>query len=130
MFKILKPTLIAVLLMSGVFINQSIHAAPTVKGDWSGELSVGTVKLPIVFHITSNDDGRYSAKMDSPSQGALGIPMGETTFVDGHLVISAPNLGIRYEAKLKDNKHIVGIFKQSGQELDLVLTKGKAVKKN
>jgi len=129
MNKIIKHVAIALVILNSI----QLCAVPNIisdrfNGDWYGELSIGTVKLPIVFHISSTNV-ELTSTMDSPSQGALGIPMGETTFSDRNLVISASGLGIRYEAELKDSKHLVGIFKQSGQELELVLTKTKLVKK-
>ena len=38
----------------------------------------------LVFHVTSQN-GKYQSTMDSPDQGATGIPMDETTFENGKL---------------------------------------------
>ncbi len=52
--------------------GQAADAKP--EGDWEGTLDAGPVKLRIVVHITRNE-GAYSATLDSPDQGALGIPI-------------------------------------------------------
>ena len=44
--------------------------AQGIKGAWNGLLEAGPSKLTIVFHI--NADGTVT--MDSPDQGATGLP--------------------------------------------------------
>ena len=43
-------------------------------GDWSGAITLGPSKLNIVFHISQSAEA-YKATMDSPDQGAFGIPV-------------------------------------------------------
>ncbi|HUE37385.1 MAG TPA: RNA polymerase sigma factor, partial [Candidatus Acidoferrum sp.] len=49
-------------------------ASYQVQGHWKGILSVKGLQLHIVFHIAQMPDGSYTATMDSPDQGAAGIP--------------------------------------------------------
>ena len=44
------------------------------EGTWSGKLDVGGQKLRLVFHLTQQAEG-WRATMDSPDQGAKGIPV-------------------------------------------------------
>ena len=98
-----------------------------ISGAWNGILSVGAMQLRIVFNITKTDAG-YSATMDSPDQGAFGIPVATTSFQNKVLKIEAPNLGIQYEGTLDSSQSISGNFRQAGQSLPLTLSRQKQEK--
>jgi len=93
-----------------------------ITGQWNGVLKVQGIQLRVVFNIAKTDKG-YSSTMDSPDQGAKGIPVTATTFENSRLRIDLANLRIEYNGELKDKK-IVGIFKQNGMEFPMDLTKG------
>ena len=93
-----------------------------ITGQWNGILKVQGIQLRIVFNIAKTDKG-YSSTMDSPDQGAKGIPVTATTFENSRLRIDMANLRIEYNGELKDKK-IVGIFKQNGMEFPMDLTRG------
>ena len=97
-----------------------------ITGAWNGSLKVQGMQLRIVFNITKTDTG-YSSTMDSPDQGAKGIPVTSTTFVDSKLKIEMTNLRIEYSGELKD-KTITGTFKQNGMEFPMNLTKEQIAK--
>ena len=44
-----------------------------IEGGWTGTLTVKGMELPLVFNFTKTATG-YTATMDSPKQGAKGIP--------------------------------------------------------
>lgn len=92
-----------------------------ITGDWYGNLDVQGIQLRLVFHIIQTDAG-YSATMDSPDQGAKGIPITTTTFDNALLRIEATNIGATYEGNLKGD-YIEGIFRQAGQEFPLILSR-------
>ena len=94
-------------------------SAQEITGSWSGQLNIQGTKLGIVFHIEKTDTV-YVTKMDSPNQGALGLPTTSTTFVDNNIEIKASSLGITYQGTV-DTDSIVGLFKQSGMEFPLIL---------
>ena len=50
-----------------------------VEGSWLGTLQTGGVELRIVFHISQDSVGVLTATLDSPDQGATGIPAGPGT---------------------------------------------------
>ncbi len=62
--------------------------------------------------------------MDSPDQGANGIPTTSTVCENSTLKINASNLGLEYEGILERDS-IMGTFKQGGQSFPLNLSKGK-----
>ena len=96
--------------------------AQQITGDWHGALKVqAAMQLRIVFHISQNGD-KYSATMDSPDQGAKGIPVSSTLFANSKLDISMPNLMAEYNGELQGDS-ITGTFKQRGMSLPLNLTR-------
>jgi len=97
-----------------------------ITGQWNGALKVQGMQLRIVFNITGNDKG-YNSTMDSPDQGAKGIPVTTTTFVDSKLKLEIPAMRIEYNGELKENV-ITGSFKQSGMEFPMNLSKEKIEK--
>jgi dienelactone hydrolase len=94
-----------------------------ISGAWSGVLKIqGGLQLRLVFHIQKTAAG-YSATMDSPDQGAKGIPVTAITFASPSLKISVANAGIEYEGALGEDGAITGSFKQMGQSFPLNLSK-------
>jgi len=91
-----------------------------IAGSWYGVLTVGT-KLPLVIKI-SEKDGGYSATLDSPAQGAKGIPINTVSFENGKLTFSVAIAGIEYEGILQ-NDSITGTFKQNGMSFPLSLSR-------
>ncbi len=84
-------------------------------GVWSGRLEVQGVKLPLVFHF---DD--ESPCLDSPAQGARGIPMQFERIEPDSVSVSIPAIGGSFAGKLVDGQ-IVGRFSQMGVTLPLTL---------
>ncbi|WP_298238233.1 S9 family peptidase [uncultured Algibacter sp.] len=95
--------------------------AQDIIGSWEGKVSVQETEIPLIFDVKMDGD-TYTSTMDSPSQGATGIAMDETTFADNTLTIKFNQAGIKYVGTLKDNT-LEGIFYQGGMELPLVLSK-------
>lgn len=96
-----------------------------IDGAWSGAIAVGEMKLRVVFHIVNTADG-LKATMDSPDQGAKGIPV-TTVIRDGAtLKIEMKSINGVYEGKISEDKSTAtGTWTQGGQSLPLVLTHGK-----
>ena len=61
--------------------------------------------------------------MDSPDQGAKGIPTGKTEYADSVLTITAPALGMKFSGKWQGTDRIQGTFVQGGLTLPLELTR-------
>jgi pimeloyl-ACP methyl ester carboxylesterase len=93
-----------------------------INGSWSGILNVGG-KLRIVLNI-SKKDSTYSATMDSPDQGAKGIPVSAVNFENTKLTFSITSANIAYEGVWQKDT-IVGTFKQNGISFPLNLSKAK-----
>lgn len=52
-------------------------------------------QIRLVFHIQKTDSG-YTATLDSPGQGAMGIPFTSVEFSDDTLTMRATNIGAFY----------------------------------
>lgn len=98
--------------------------AQGLEGKWSGELSVGGTSLPLVFNVTLQE-GKYTGAMDSPKQGAFGIPLSKVSYSQ-EAVMEVESIGAKYVGKL-DKNVLKGSFYQAGQEFPMILTR-EAVK--
>lgn len=96
-----------------------------IDGSWMGTLDTGMAKLRVVFHIVNTEDGLI-ATMDSPDQGAKGLPTTAVTR-DGHtLKIEAKSIGGSYEGMIApDLSSIEGKWTQGGATLPLLLKRVK-----
>jgi len=92
-----------------------------ITGDWNGKLKVSGLQLRLVFHISKTENA-YSATMDSPDQGANGLPMSKAKFENNTLTVEMASAGIEYVGKLDSGK-VTGTFKQGGQSFPMVLTR-------
>ena len=88
-------------------------------GTWSGKLEVQGSTLSLVFHLEEENP-----TMDSPDQGAKGIPIQVTRGEMGNIAIKIPSIGATYEGQWMI-KQIVGTFKQMGASLPMTLTPGE-----
>lgn len=104
------------------FLASSILFAQNITGQWNGVLKAPGIQLRIVFHINKTDNG-YSATMDSPDQGAKGIPVTSTSFNQSVLKLAVANIQIEYEGTLGNDSNIVGNFKQGGSSFPMNLSK-------
>ena len=92
-----------------------------VEGLWQGTLKVPGGELRVVFHINKAADGKLTATLDSPDQGARGIAVEECTFRNGKLTLGAKAISGGYEGVMKNDSTIEGSWKQSGMSLPLQL---------
>jgi len=96
-----------------------------LSGIWSGKLSFpNTIKLTIVFHFAKDNSGNYTAIMDSPDQGAKGIPTESVTIKEDSILIKVPAIAGSFEGKIfTDSMKIDGKWKQGGMSFDLAVYK-------
>src|SRR5258708_23307912 len=96
----------------------------SVEEIWAGTLDVGAAKLGMVVHLTKKSDGSFVSTMDSPDQGAKGIPVAKTTFEGGKLRLEVMAvLGVFEGAASIDGKEIKGNWEQGGEKFPLTLVK-------
>ncbi|WP_281322457.1 alpha/beta hydrolase family protein [Flavobacterium aestivum] len=109
-------------------LTSFIMVGQEITGQWNGVLKVPGSQLRVVFNITKAENG-YSSTLDSPDQGAKGIPFTKTSFENSILKLEIPNAQIVYEGMLNKDNNIVGNFVQRGQSFSLNLSKGKIEEK-
>jgi len=107
-------------------------AAPTAAqdagpvGDWEGTLSAGGQEFPLILHVVPGEGGGLTATMDSPSQGAFGIPGDSAEFDEGTLTISFTSIGGAYEATIgEDGDTLTGTWTQTGMSFPLEMTRSE-----
>ena len=115
------------LLVVVIFLISLGSFAQDITGQWNGVLKVTGVQLRLVFNIKKTETG-YSATMDSPDQGAFGIPVTSASFENNKLKIAITNANIIYEGTLGDDKIIIGVFNQGGQSFPMNLSREEIAK--
>ncbi|HWP69370.1 MAG TPA: hypothetical protein VN437_08710, partial [Rectinemataceae bacterium] len=94
-----------------------------LAGVWQGSLKVGSVSLRIVFNVEMRD-GVLRATMDSPDQGAKGLPVSKVSFADSRAIFELKAISGAYEGTLSaDCARLDGIWRQTGSEFPLILEK-------
>ena len=119
----MKKVLLTMLLTS-ILLTSWAQIQPTTKllGAWSGKLDAGVMKLTVVFNLEQAED-YVKITLDSPDQGAKGIPCKKDFLSDDSMAVSVEMINATYRARLKDGK-LEGVFTQNGYPFPLVLTKG------
>ena len=87
--------------------------AQEIRRSWSGELEAMGQKLPIVLNLI---DGKCT--LDSPAQGATGIPATIDLLTKDSIKVSVKSIGASYAARYVDGR-LEGTFTQAGMKLPL-----------
>lgn len=106
--------------LSLVALQMSLVAdAQGINGSWHGKLDLGTASLNIVMNVETAE----KVTLDSPDQGAYGIPTTVEHLSADSISVSVPALMASYAGRLADNK-IRGTFAQAGYSFPLTLEPG------
>lgn len=89
------------------------------SGSWKGELKVGGTTLPVVFNFSAE-----GCTLDSPEQGAKGIPTKWTPDASGKVSVQIPVINGSFEGTLTGDS-IPGTFMQRGYSIPLTLRPGE-----
>lgn len=92
-----------------------------LTGSWRGDLNFGQTKIPIVFNFTEKADGATNCTLDSPMQGAKGIPVDVLLCTADSVSLACHSIGASFEGKVM-SKEIEGTFKQHGYSFPLTLS--------
>lgn len=88
-------------------------------GTWQGALNLG-VELRVVFHISADGKGGFSATADSPDQSAYGFKCDTVIIKNNELIIEMKTLSASFAGKMLNDSTIEGTFTQN-TEMPLVL---------
>jgi putative CocE/NonD family hydrolase len=93
-----------------------------IAGDWNGTLEAEGQKLRLVLHLKKNADGKLTGAIDSPDQGANGIPLSAAEQTGSDVKLELAGIAAGYQGKLNaDGTEITGEWKQGGAARPLVL---------
>lgn len=112
-------------MLFGALVLVAGSARGATEEVWEGDLKVSpTAKIRLVFNITKPDKGPWTATMDSPDQGATGLPVEDVSVKDGVLTVSLTAPKAEFSGKLnKEGTEAVGEWKQGPGKLPLTLKK-------
>ena len=125
----MKSILIALVLLLTMNVSRQAQAAgataDSVYGLWTGRLALQGTSLRIVFNIAADDQGRPFATLDSPDQGASGIPVTSVRAEGDSLHIIVSQIGGAFHGRFVSADSVDGVWMQSGQSFDLNLSRSR-----
>ncbi|NMR34335.1 beta-lactamase family protein [Chryseobacterium aquaticum] len=104
--------LFSFLIFNSIFAQQ-------IVGSWKGELEIQGNKLPLIINI-KQESNNYISTLDSPLQGAEGIPLDKTSFSDHVLTFENAAMNATFKGTVNDSE-IIGTFNQNGMSIPLTL---------
>lgn len=92
---------------------------------FAGELDLGSRRLPLVLRLFTADYGQHGGELDSPAQGAHGLPLASVARDAGRLRFAMPSIGAGYDGAFGDGgQAIAGTWTQGGGSWPLVWRRG------
>lgn len=89
-------------------------------------LRTGATQLRIVFRFKRNPDGTWTGTVDSPDQGARGIPISEIRLEGRRVFVKVESVQGEFEGTLAESgREITGEWRQGGTTLALTLRPGE-----
>ena len=87
-------------------------------GEWNGNLG----SLAVVFRFEMKENGDFAGFLDSPNQGAKGIPITGASFTDGKLQLKVKTINGEFNGQLSGNS-LTGDWTQMGKTSPLTMKK-------
>lgn len=95
-----------------------------ISGNWEGALQAAGNEIPVIFHITKDSAGKYSATFDSPKQKAFNLACGEVILKGDSVILMMPIIKGKYAGQLiEDNKKLTGYWYQGPVTMPLEMKK-------
>ena len=111
---------LSIFLISFVFIQSTFASDKNIVGTWQGTLKVQTMELRVVFHFQTDSTGAMKATLDSPDQGARGIPIDNVSTRLDSVILTISAIGGSYEGITQPGDSVItGTWKQGGSALPL-----------
>jgi hypothetical protein len=95
-----------------------------LEGNWEGALDTPNGTLRLVVHFVNQPDKTVKATVDSPDQGAMGLPLSEVVEKGSAVEFQLRIAGGGFKGTLKEGQ-LVGDWSQGGGSLPLTLKKAK-----
>ncbi len=121
--RVFMKVVAGILLAAGVlFATPSDTSHHPLAGSWQGTLEAGKAKLRIVINLSGAPAQILKATIDSPDQGAMGIPVDSVAATGDSVHVILRSLGARYDGVVNDSLTIMnGAWRQSGMSFPLAL---------
>jgi len=114
--RLLSPTLLLLLACCPHFSH-----AQALLGSWKGALEIQGISLPLVLHV-QEEQGKLTGSLDSPMQGATGIPLTFIQLKNDTLDWKAGSIAASFSGRLESDSVVMGTFSQGGLKLPLRMT--------
>lgn len=101
------------------FVFTILSYCQSFVGDWEGTLKANQRSIDIVFHIKSDSKGSYSAFLDVPVQRAFNVAASDVVVEGDSIVIIIKAVSLRFVGMLRDNKNMIGNWKQAGMTIQV-----------
>ena len=105
----------------GLFFS-TVSLSQNITGNWEGSLEIQGNELPIVFHISKDEAGKYSATFDSPKQKTYNNACSDVFVKGDSVILIMQKIKGQYAGKLND-KELTGTWSQSGYTFPLDMKK-------
>lgn len=119
------PAAALVSLLAGIPAISAAKSAAVLEGTWHGFLQ-GAMRL--VIHIERMPAGGLKGTMDSPDQGAMGLPIDTLIFANDSLRFTMRRIGGEYLGRMTaGGDSLDGLWRQGGMAMPLALRRGAGV---
>lgn len=109
-----------IFLLSILSVALSFSVFAGISGDWNTKVA----GLEIIFHISESESGKYISTMDSPMQGAFGLPMESVSVKGDSITLQMPLLKISVEGVHDPARDIIeGTFIQNGYSIPVTMSR-------
>jgi pimeloyl-ACP methyl ester carboxylesterase len=104
-------------------LTQSLYASDTLqKQTWVGKLNFSGTELTLVLNTYRHTPDSVTATLDSPDQGAKGIPVSRIIITEDSLTFRVNKLMATFGGRFSTGKDTLnGLFTQSGFRIPLTL---------
>lgn len=99
-----------------------------VEGLWEGTLKAGAIEVRLGFKVARDKDGKLTATLNSPDQGAKDIPLPDVAFADAKLTLGLPDAKLKVTLTLSDDgTKLKGDFEQGSEKFPFEMKRVEAL---
>lgn len=126
--KVLKFNFYSLILFLMLLSLPAIAQQNQIVGNWQGALKISSIQLRIVFNVIETENQKLIATLDSPDQGAFGIPVDTVIFNPPYVKFEVTSIVGFFEGSLNETaQSISGKWNQGRQSFDLELSRSDSV---
>ena len=101
-------------------------AALDISGTWLGNLALSS-PIRLVFNFEQSEDSTWRGTVDSPDQGAFGLPMTSVDVTGNRVEVHLADIGLQFSGRGSgDGQTLSGVVKQGGEVIALTMERQSA----